>query len=94
MLTAHNDEMIQVALESLNNIFKAAKTHGKSNIDDTLYQIVNIFHGCGGIPVIMNLKMHASHQISSRASHMSSDGEVSRILLTLDAIVSTGTEYE
>lgn len=70
MLTAHDAKIVQVALEGLENILKAAARYSDKNHQKTLEQVVEVFHVTGGISAIEALQTHANQNIYQRASNM------------------------
>ena len=70
MLATHDAKIVQVALEGLDNILKAASEFGAKQHTKTLDQVIEVFHITGGISAIEQLQEHANHHIYERAASM------------------------
>jgi len=70
MLNSHDAKIVQVALEGLENILKAAGSFSDKQHTKTLDQVVEVFHITGGINAIESLQSHANQHIYERANSM------------------------
>ncbi len=83
MLLAPDNKIIQVALEGLENILRAAGSRRGEYINSTgtLDHIIEIFHSAGGTNMIESLCQHKTDSIANRAisiivKHLQEDNQL------------------